>query len=61
MKIKGNNMKNPFKYNLNDELELANRIGQERFSSPCKHEKTKNGHCLKCLRRVYTTKDLKRA
>jgi len=32
--------------------ELALREGNRRFGSACKHEKTKNGHCVKCLRKV---------
>lgn len=34
------------------EYELALRLGNRRFGSECKHEKVKNGHCRRCLRRV---------
>lgn len=34
------------------EYELALRIGNRRFGLECKHEKVKNGHCVRCLRRV---------
>ena len=42
----------PFKYTENDLYFLARKEGDRRFGSECKHEKTKNGHCLKCLRKV---------
>lgn len=32
--------------------ELALKEGERRFGTPCTHEKTKNGRCLKCLRKV---------
>ena len=44
--------KDLFNPTFEEEYELALRIGNERFGPPCKHEKTKNGYCLKCLRKV---------
>lgn len=32
--------------------ELALKIGYKRFNSVCQHSKTKNGYCVKCLRKV---------
>jgi len=34
------------------EYELALQEGEKRFGSECKHEKTKNGRCLRCFRKV---------
>jgi len=49
MKIK--DMMNP----TNDEMyELMDSIGKKRFGSECKHEKTKNGYCVNCKRKVVT-------
>lgn len=39
--------------------ELALREGKKRFGSPCDHEKTKNGTCENCLRKVITKGDPK--
>jgi hypothetical protein len=33
---------------------LAKEIGDKRFGSECKHEQTKNGYCIQCLRKVVT-------
>ncbi len=35
------------------EYELALKIGKQRFGSPCPHNTIKNGHCVRCLRKVY--------
>ena len=32
--------------------ELALRVGKRRYGTLCKHEKVKNGYCVKCQRRV---------
>ena len=45
-------MKDPFKYTDKDLYELMDAQGKKRFGSECKHEKTKNGRCLNCLRKV---------
>ena len=37
------------------QYKLAKEIGDQRFGSTCKHEKVKDGHCQKCLRKVVTT------
>jgi hypothetical protein len=37
------------------QYELAKRIGDKRFGSPCEHKRTKNGRCVNCLRKVVTT------
>ena len=34
------------------EYELALRIGEARYGSPCPHHKTRNGVCLRCTRKV---------
>jgi len=34
------------------EYEIACREGDKRFGSECKHETVKNGHCVKCWRKV---------
>jgi hypothetical protein len=47
-------MTDPFNYTEKDLYELMDKQGKERFGSECKHEHTKNGRCLKCLRRVIT-------
>ena len=36
--------------------ELMHKVGQERFASDCRHEKTLRGVCRKCLRKVVTRK-----
>ena len=41
-----------FGYSERDEYELALRIGERRFGSPCKHESTKDGKCSNCCRKV---------
>ncbi len=43
---------NPFNFTLEQEYELALKEGNKRFGSLCKHEKTKNGICINCLRKV---------
>ena len=35
-------------------LKLLHKQGKERFGSPCKHEKTSNGYCINCFRKVIT-------
>ena len=45
-------MKDPFKYTDRDLYELMDGQGKKRFGSECKHERTKDGHCLNCLRKV---------
>lgn len=47
---------NPFDDDFKKQYELARRIGERRFGSPCKHELVKNGQCQRCLRKVYTGK-----
>ena len=32
--------------------ELALKTGYKRFGSICEHRQVKNGHCVKCLRKV---------
>ncbi len=44
--------KNCFVYIDKELYELMHKEGKRRFGSECKHEKTKNGHCMNCLRRV---------
>lgn len=34
------------------EYEEALKQGNKRFGSTCKHEKTQNGYCLNCLRKI---------
>lgn len=34
--------------------ELALKVGNARYGSPCKHERVKAGYCLNCKRRVVT-------
>ncbi len=34
------------------QYELAREQGDRRFASDCRHIHTKNGRCLKCLRKV---------
>ena len=34
------------------EYKTARRIGDRRFGSPCRHERTHGSRCLNCLRRV---------
>lgn len=36
------------------EYELALREGNQRFGCECRHEHTRKGICVKCLRRVVT-------
>ncbi len=45
-----------FEPNFQAEYELARRVGDERFGSECRHENIKNGHCEKCLRKVWNGK-----
>ena len=33
-------------------LEILHQQGKERFGSVCKHEESKKGFCVNCLRRV---------
>lgn len=42
----------PFKSDFNTQYELAKEQGDKRFGSECKHVHTRNGRCLKCLRKV---------
>ena len=42
----------PFNFTFEQEYELAKEAGDKRFGSVCKHEKTKNGVCVNCLRKV---------
>ena len=35
-----------------EEYELAAKMGDARFGSDCEHTWTKNGVCVKCLRKV---------
>lgn len=45
--------KNPlFTPTFEDEYRLARKIGEQRFGSECKHEKTVGNKCLNCLRTV---------
>lgn len=34
------------------QYELAKEIGDKRFGSECKHERTRGGYCLNCRRKV---------
>jgi hypothetical protein len=34
------------------QYELAKKTGDKRYGSECKHEKTKNGICVNCKRKV---------
>ena len=43
-----------FNYSDKDLYEIMKQEGDKRFGSECKHEKTKNGMCINCLRRVIT-------
>lgn len=52
-------IKDLFHPTFNEEYELALHIGNKRFGSECKHEKTKNGVCLNCLRKVVESNDRK--
>lgn len=45
----------PFNYSDDTLYWLMRGIGHRRFGSECKHEETRNGHCVKCLRKVVTT------
>jgi hypothetical protein len=36
------------------DYEALLKEGKRRFGSPCRHENTRNGRCLKCLRPVIT-------
>ena len=38
------------------EYELALRIGNDRFGSPCQHKETRGGRCTNCSRLVYLTR-----
>lgn len=50
-------MKDLFKQDdFRTQYELARKIGDKRFGSPCKHEQVKNGRCTQCLRKVVTRK-----
>ena len=46
-----------FNYTDNDLYELMCKQGDKRFGRICKHEHTKNGKCLDCLRKVITPKE----
>ncbi|KKL94024.1 hypothetical protein LCGC14_1868880 [marine sediment metagenome] len=35
-----------------DLYELAIEEGDRRFGSPCRHERTKQGYCTNCFRKV---------
>lgn len=50
-------VKDIFKPTFAEEYELAIKIGNRRFGSECKHDKTKNGYCINCLRKVITKED----
>lgn len=54
MIIDGKFIENPFSYTQNDLYALVHETGKKRFGSECKHQKTKNGHCVNCLRKVIT-------
>ncbi len=41
------------------EYELALRIGNERYGSPCQHKQVKGGHCTKCNRRTYNKRGIR--
>lgn len=41
-----------FRPTFAEEYELAIKMGDARFGSECRHEETKDGVCMKCLRRV---------
>jgi hypothetical protein len=43
---------NPFDNSFNIQYELARHVGDARFGSECKHERTSNGKCLNCQRKV---------
>ena len=45
-----------FKPDFKTQYELARQIGDRRFGSPCSHDQVKNGHCMKCLRKVVQKK-----
>lgn len=38
--------------NTPSEYELARRIGDSRFGTSCRHERTSHGRCLNCQRKV---------
>jgi hypothetical protein len=38
--------------------EKALKEGERRFGSACDHTETKDGVCLKCLRKVITKEDM---
>ena len=48
---------NPFDYTEAELYELMLKQGEKRFGSECKHEKVRHGRCLKCLRKVVTTRN----
>ena len=43
-----------FTSDFNTIYELAEREGNKRFGSACKHKQVKNGKCVQCLRTVVT-------
>lgn len=45
-----------FNYTEKDLYELMKKQGDKRFGSECKHERTKHGYCLNCLRKTYGLK-----
>jgi len=49
-------IRDPFKPTFKEEYELAIREGDRRFGSECKHERTRNGRCVRCFRVVVTRK-----
>lgn len=46
---------NPFDKDFARDYELARKIGDSRFGSPCQHEQVKDGRCVDCQRRVIRT------
>ena len=49
-------MSDYFHPTFNEQYELALKVGNKRFGSECKHEQTKSGRCLNCLRKVVVNK-----
>ncbi len=41
-----------FNYTDKELYEYMHEQGKKRFGSECKHERTKKGYCLNCLRKV---------
>lgn len=50
----GKTMIDPFHYTEAELYQLIYEEGKRKFSSECEHEKTKNGYCINCLRKVIT-------